>query len=865
MRSFVVWFPRTTVAVAALGLAVSSAALAVTAHPVAAGAAPQPAQSGNVATFATKSSTVAVEGRGNGHGHGMSQYGAQGAALAGLSSSQIVAFYYPGTTLTTLPDSTIRVSISGAGSATTVSGTTTGISVTTYGALPSGYELFRLTPSGSGFALDGQTTSGTWHRLSTSLPARADFSSSVGYVRLFFTDGSSTRYRGTVGAVRNGSGLITINRTSLDNYTMGVVPREMPSSWRAAAVGAQAIAARTYGRNAVESHGSSLYDICDTTSCQVYGGMRHYSSGGTELWDDDPAAIVGNENMVLRYDGNTIFAQFSASNGGSMLTGGLPYLVNKTDPYDNAASGDPYLGWTDSVSASSIASYYGLQSVSSVEVTQRNGYGPWGGWVLQATVSGTTWSDSTTHISTTGNSLASAMGVRTAYFQIGGAATVPGAPQSVSATSDDSGAQVSWSPPDWSTVTSYRLSWGRHELNVPATTHSAYVSPIWQTVDQTVWVQAVNSYGVGPAGRVTVRGKPQPQGLASISPYRLFDTRKNPAQVTRDHPFTFDMAGQGSISPDATTVQFSLTISDETALGHLDVYVAGAPATPAVWVPYHAGQLVTTTVSVRLHPSSTLVFKPSAGAVSIMAEQESYTASWGHKVRPVPPTWQHTISNVGTDGSATISLDGAPMVDANTSMVLIGVRAWFHTESAYLRIWPDDRTQPKVVHTVTAAYGPGANMLFMRLPASHRLRIMANKPGVSARVTLLGLVGDGGGRFESLPSMPIADDSVASRPSVLVGTDTSYVPIRGVGPTPATGVSAVLVEIRLTATAGAGQLWAWPSGTTRPKSTVIVSAAHRSQVATALVMVGNNGMIDLRGTTDGLKVSLTSLGYLTSS
>src|SRR3954447_26582532 len=103
MRSFVVWFPRTTVAVAALGLAVSSAALAVTAHPVAAGAAPQAAQSGNVASFATRSSTVAVEGRGNGHGHGMSQYGAQGAALAGLSSSQIVAFYYPGTTLTTLP------------------------------------------------------------------------------------------------------------------------------------------------------------------------------------------------------------------------------------------------------------------------------------------------------------------------------------------------------------------------------------------------------------------------------------------------------------------------------------------------------------------------------------------------------------------------------------------------------------------------------------------------------------------------------------------------------------------------------------------------------------------------------------------
>ena len=54
-----------------------------------------------------------LTGHGFGHGHGMSQYGAQGAAKQGLTHQQILAFYYPGTTLGTTTGS-MRVKLSGA-------------------------------------------------------------------------------------------------------------------------------------------------------------------------------------------------------------------------------------------------------------------------------------------------------------------------------------------------------------------------------------------------------------------------------------------------------------------------------------------------------------------------------------------------------------------------------------------------------------------------------------------------------------------------------------------------------------------------------------------------------------------------------
>ena len=56
---------------------------------------------------------------------------------------------------------------------------------------------------------------------------------------------------------------------TLESYLKGVVPLEMPATWTPAAVRAQAVAARTY---AAYERAHRTGPMCDTTSCQVYGG-----------------------------------------------------------------------------------------------------------------------------------------------------------------------------------------------------------------------------------------------------------------------------------------------------------------------------------------------------------------------------------------------------------------------------------------------------------------------------------------------------------------------------------------------------------------------------------------------------------------
>ena len=115
-------------AAAALSCAVFAAgsAVAVAAAGPAEGTAPRAVARPHteIARFSPTGS-LTVQWRGNGHGHGLSQYGARGAALQGRSTRQILAFYYPRTSLVQLKPGFIRVKLSNTAASNIVTGSST--------------------------------------------------------------------------------------------------------------------------------------------------------------------------------------------------------------------------------------------------------------------------------------------------------------------------------------------------------------------------------------------------------------------------------------------------------------------------------------------------------------------------------------------------------------------------------------------------------------------------------------------------------------------------------------------------------------------------------------------------------------------
>ena len=346
-----------------------------------------------------RSGSFTIRGAGWGHGWGMSQYGAYGAARKGLSWKQILTFYYPGTRVSSVPAGTkIKVWITADKDSSLRVLPASGLMVRdTAGhryTVPIGakYTSWRISRSGTGYRLSYRTTDGSYVTKSTGLTTGTwSFSTRSKIVKVVFPNGSVHPYRGTVALIKRGTGGRTINNVLLEDYVKGVVPAEMPTSWAANAVRAQAVVARSYGVRLQKFAGSSGYDICDTTACQVYGGMSRETSGGA-------AAVKATTGVILTYRGVVARTQFSPSNGGHTARGDYPYLAARRDPYDGVIKSQ---AWTRTLSAGSISrAWPSVGTVKRLQITSRDGAGAWGGRVRTikiigslrtATVSGTTF------------------------------------------------------------------------------------------------------------------------------------------------------------------------------------------------------------------------------------------------------------------------------------------------------------------------------------------------------------------------------------------------------------------------------------------------------------------------------------------
>lgn len=329
---------------------------------------------------------VVLNGGGWGHGVGMSQWGAQGAALLGCDHPTILSTYYPGTTIAPNPSdreaiavhwrrvgtgkaATIRTTTASAGGvdlpwlACDLAGTTCAEAV----RQPAGSEWV-VTAFGDGtFALHDAATAAA----ACPVAPAGEPSSPPG---CHWRGGDyETRLRlaheGTVirivelnrrvkwgfvefdwSSVEGGVTFVTQYITdgpeddALDRYLWGLA--EMPSSWEGAALRTQAIAGRSYAEATMRSR-ETVYgrtngyvdqnnrcrcDIYATTVDQVYLGFDHEeneAADGVASWKQ---AVTDTARQVMLHGDAPIAAYYSSSHGGwsedvaHVWGANLPYL-----------------------------------------------------------------------------------------------------------------------------------------------------------------------------------------------------------------------------------------------------------------------------------------------------------------------------------------------------------------------------------------------------------------------------------------------------------------------------------------------------------------------------------------------------------
>jgi stage II sporulation protein D len=157
--------------------------------------------------------------------------------------------------------------------------------------------------------------------------------------------GGFGRYRGSLVARNAGGRLQVINALGVQGYVKGVVASEVPSSWPAQALRAQAVVARSYGL--ATARGGAFDHYADTRS-QVYRGRAAETKATNR-------AVAATANRVVTYRGKPAVTYYFSSSGGRTessqfgFSAGtrVPYLRSVKDPFDDAS---PEHRWTERLS-----------------------------------------------------------------------------------------------------------------------------------------------------------------------------------------------------------------------------------------------------------------------------------------------------------------------------------------------------------------------------------------------------------------------------------------------------------------------------------------------------------------------------------
>ena len=341
-------------------------------------------------------------GSGYGHGVGMSQIGARGQALEGRSALEILGYYYPGTQVQSVSDSqTIRVNIGhllnqitvsmvngssslGNGEFSLLSGDgqligTYGRDITATFTLVTGIVIPQLTSPAAKFApLKGDslfTISWTPDSVIRIGNETATTTSQFKYGTI------SIKVVPTVA----GPKLEIVNTLRLhDEYLWGI--GEVPSSWPAAALEAQAIASRTYALTKI----SSIRKECD---CNVYNTIADQNFVGFskesepiygQLWKSavNRTSTDSTSGLVVTFNGKPANTYFFSSSAGSTLDvrdvwgGTFPYLISVPDTWSVSMELNPrYYTWNREITQTMMAAAFNLSDIVKYQVLSRGNTG----------------------------------------------------------------------------------------------------------------------------------------------------------------------------------------------------------------------------------------------------------------------------------------------------------------------------------------------------------------------------------------------------------------------------------------------------------------------------------------------------------
>ena len=473
--------------------------------------------------------------------------------------------------------------------------------------------------------------------------------------------------------------------------------------------------------------------------------------------------------------------------------------------------------------------------------------------------------------------------------------SAPGAPTGVSGVAGNAQATVSWTAPasnGGSAITGYNIQYSSNGGSTWTDASAAFKTSTLTT--QTVTgltngtgyifhVAAINAIGTGayssPSSTVTpvatVAGT-----FVATAPTRLLDTRHNtgwPGPVPGHGIVHLQVTG-GVVPAGVSAVVLNVTVTAPTAPGNITVFPEGSGVPTASNLNFVAGQTIPNLVVAPVGTGGKVdLYNASSGTVQLLADVSGYFTGGtpsvpGALATTAPTRLMDTRHNTGVSGPvaahSTVKLQvTGGVVPSGATAAVLNVTVTAPAQPGNITVYPDLTSQPNASNLNFVAGQTIPNLVVAPIGTDGKVDFVNSSSGT------VQLIADVSGYFLG-GSATATGAFVATAPTRLLDTrhntgwpgpvaahgTVDLVVTGGVVPS---GVTAVILNVTVTAPAQPGNITVYPDLTTRPNASNLNFVAGQTIPNLVVAPVGTNGHVELYNASSGTVQLIADVsGYL---
>ena len=458
-------------------------------------------------------------------------------------------------------------------------------------------------------------------------------------------------------------------------------------------------------------------------------------------------------------------------------------------------------------------------------------------------------------------------------------ATVPGVPTGVTAVPGEGTVSLTWTAPNSNggqAVTGYVVT---PYVGTTAQPPQTFASPATtQTVTglgedtYTFKVAAVNSVGTGPQSAASSAVTPASGARFNpLPPARVLDTREGngapPARVSANGSIDLQVTGRGGVpATGVSAVVLNVTVTEPTALSFLTAWPTGEARPLASNLNFTAGQTVPNLVVVKVGAGGKVSLYNHAGTTHVIADVSGWYgasgATQGSRYHPVAPSrLLDTRTGLGgllakllPNGALDLQVTGRGGVPATgVSAVAVNVTVTEPVAGGFLTTWPTGVLAPLTSSLNFAPAQTVANLAVVKVGSDGKISFFngASGGGVHVIADVAGWFGPEGeatgARYHPLAPARVLDTRFGNgAPTAPLVTATSLgLQVTGRGGVPATGVTAVILNVIAVDPVAGGFLTVWPAGEALPLASNLNFATGRTVPNLVVAKVGAGGKVNI--------------------